>query len=59
MNSFIQMQCKSMIISLETFQQACKLAVLKDDGKISKAEEKALRKITAAAKAFRSELEKI
>ena len=42
-----------------TFEQACKMAVLQDDGSISKEETKALKTINAAAEKFKKELSKI
>jgi len=48
-----------MIISIQTFQQACEMAAFKDDGEISKAEKRTLKRIRAAASAFKAELEKI
>lgn len=48
-----------MITMVETFEQACKLAALKDDGTISREEEKALRKISKTAEKFKAELSKI
>ena len=59
MNAFIQAQCRNMIMMVKTFEQACKMAAQKDDGKISREEEKALMSITAAAEKFKKELTKI
>lgn len=58
-NSFLEMQIKNMIVTVQGFEQACQNAAMKDDGHISKAEEKALRKVRAAAAAFLSELQKL
>lgn len=58
-NSFLEMQIKNMIVTLQGFEQACQIAAMQDDGLISKAEEKALRKVSAAAAAFMSELQKL
>lgn len=58
-NSFLEMQIKNMIVTLQGFEQACQIAAMQDDGFISKAEEKALRKDRAAAAAFMSELQKL
>lgn len=58
-NSFLEMQIKNMIVTLQGFEQACQIAAMQDDGLISKAEEKALRKVRAAAAAFMSELQKL
>lgn len=59
MNTFIQAQCRNMIMMVKTFEQACQMAAQKDDGKISREEEKALKSITAAAEKFKKELTKI
>ena len=58
-NTFLEMQIKNMIVTVQGFEHACQIAAMKDDGKISKAEEKALRKVRAAAAAFMSELKKL
>ena len=59
MNTFIQAQCRNMILMVQTFEQACNMAAQKDDGKISREEEKTLKAITAAAEKFKKELKKI
>lgn len=58
-NLFIKSQCDTMVVSLRAFEQGCQLSARKDDGKISKAEEKALRKIQVASERFRRVLERI
>lgn len=58
-NSFFEMQIKNMIVTVQGFEQACQIASMQDDGLISQAEEKALRKVRAAAAAFMSELQKL
>lgn len=59
MNSFIQTQIMNMITVTQTFQHACEFAAMQDDGKISRDEEKQLKKIRAASERFRRELEAI
>lgn len=59
MNTFIQAQCRNMIMMVKTFEHACQMAAHKDDGKISREEEKTLKAITAAAEKFKKELTKI
>ena len=44
---------------VSTFEHSCEMAAMKDDGKISRDEEKQLKKIKAAAQAFKKELEKV
>lgn len=58
-NSFLEMQIKNMIVTVQGFEQACQIAAMQVDGLISKAEEKALRKVRATAAAFMSELQKL
>lgn len=58
-NQYISAQCKNMISVINTFTAACELAALEDDGAISGAEEKSLRKVRTAAKRFQAELEKV
>lgn len=58
-NTFLELQIKTMITTVQGFEQAFQIAAMQDDGKISKAEEKALRKVRAAAAAFMAELKKL
>jgi hypothetical protein len=48
-----------MITMVKTFEQSCKMAAMKNDGQIDKAEEKQLKKISVAAQHFIKELERI
>lgn len=57
MNVFIRIQCQNMISSIQVFLQACELAARKDDGYISKEEQRSLNAIRTAAKAFIKELQ--
>lgn len=59
MNSYIKMQLNTMIQYLDSFEQACKIAAIKDDGTVDKAEKKQLDKIMAAVDRFRKDLSKI
>lgn len=59
MNSFIQAQILNITTMVKTFEQACELAALKDDGEMSREEEKQLKKIRAASQKFRKELKSI
>ena len=47
-----------MISTTQLFLKSCNIAAKKDDGKISKEEEKALKKIEKATTTFIKELEK-
>lgn len=59
MNSYIKAQILNITTMTKTFEQACELAAMKDDGKISREEEKQLKKIKTASQKFRKELESI
>lgn len=59
MNSYMTQQVSNIIAMVKVFEQSCKMAAMKDDGQIDKAEEKNLKKISAATQHFIKELEKI
>lgn len=59
MNSYIDAQIMNMKIMAKTFEQSCRMAAMKNDGQIDKAEEKTLKKISAATQKFIKELESI
>jgi len=59
MNSFIQSQINNMLLSLKNFEVGCELAATKDDGSISREEEKQLKRIKKATDKYRKELESI
>lgn len=56
MSSYIDAQITNMIAMTKTFEQACRMAALKNDGTIDKTEEKTLRKINAATAKFIKQL---
>lgn len=56
MNTYIHAQILNMQAMVQTFERACEMAAMKDDGKVSRDEEKQLKKIKAAAQAFQKEL---
>lgn len=58
-NPYMQAQCRNMISMIAAFSQACELAAMEDDGVRSKAEERELKKIRAAAQRFQGELTRI
>ena len=58
MNYFMTMQINNMITNLRLFEDALKLAALKDDGCMSKVEEKQLKAVYKATEAFRKALDK-
>ncbi len=57
MNTFIQIQCRTMISSVRVFLQACELAAKKDDGRVSNEEAITLKSLHKAAAAFITTLE--
>ena len=59
MNSYIKAQILNITTMTKTFEQACEMAAIKDYVKISREEEKQLKKIEAASQKFRKELESI
>ncbi len=59
MNNYIQAQITNMITLTRTFDQACDLAAMQDDGMKSREETKMLKKLHAASEKFRKELESI
>lgn len=59
MNSYINAQIINMIVMTKTFDQACELAAMQDDGMKSREEIKKLKKLKAASEKFRKELESL
>lgn len=59
MNTYLNAQIKNMITITKTFEEACKIATVHDDGTRTKEEQKQLKKIQAAAQKFCKELESI
>lgn len=59
MNSYINAQITNMIMLTKTFDQACELAAMQDDGMKNREEEKKLKKLRAASEKFRKELESL
>ena len=59
MNQFMQAQINSALLSLDTLDKSLELSALKDDGQISKEEEKQIKKIRKAIKDFKDTMEKI
>ena len=57
MNYYIDAQITNMIAMAKTFEQSCKMAAMKNDGTIDRAEEKQLKKISVATQKFIKELE--
>ena len=59
MNTYIHAQILNMQAMVSTFERSCEMAATKDDGKISRDEEKQLKKIKTATQAFQKELERV
>ncbi len=58
MNHYIREQIRSMLAVTESFQSYCRAAALKDDGRIDRAEEKTLQRISRASDRFMKDLKK-
>ena len=59
MNPYIASQIYNAQAMARNFEQACQQAAKQDDGKISKDEEKALKKIQAITARFIKDLDKL
>lgn len=59
MNFYIDAQIINMKAMVKNFEQSCRMAATKDDGKISAEEEKILKKINIASQKFIKELDKL
>ena len=59
MNSYIKMQLNTMLQYLDSFEQACEMAAMRDDGTVDKTERKQIEKIRSACEHFRKDLSKI
>lgn len=59
MNFYIDTQIINMKAMVKNFEQSCRIAATKDDGKISPEEEKILKKIGTASQKFIKELDKL
>lgn len=59
MNTFMSIQVANMITNLKLFEEAIQLAAYRDDGVLSKEEEKQLKALRKAIEAFRIELKRI
>jgi len=59
MNYHIKAQILNMKAITKTFEQSCRMAATKDDGKIDASEKKVLKKISAATRRFIKDLDKL
>lgn len=59
MNQYIENQISNMVTMAKTFEQACKMSALKNDGIIEKDEQRQLAKINKVTERFISDLKKI
>ena len=59
MNRFIKSQIINITTMANQFKTACKIAAIQDDGRISKEEERQLKKIEKATNKFIAELNSI
>jgi len=58
-NIFLKQQIQNMKTNIMLFEKACEMAALKDDSKLSKEEERAIRRIKASGEKYKKALEKI
>ncbi len=56
MNTYIQMSIKTCIGYLDSFKQGMRMAAMKDDGAISREEEKLLKRLNKATEKYQREL---
>ena len=59
MNHFMKTQVDSALLSLKVLDQSLELSAQKDDGVISKAEEKEIKHIRKAIRQFEKEMQKL
>lgn len=59
MNTYIDAQILNMTMMVKTFESSCRMAAMKNDGRIDRDEERILKKISAASQKFIKELENI
>lgn len=59
MNILMKSQVETVLLSLKTLHQSIEMAALKDDGKISKEEQKEIKIIRKAIADFEKEMSKI
>lgn len=59
MNDYLEAQIKNMVIMVKTFENSCRMAALKNDGRIDSTEAQQLKKIAAASEKFIRSLQKI
>jgi len=57
MNTYMEMSIKACVGYLDSFVQGMKVAALKDDGIVSREEEKILKKLNKAKEKYKRELE--
>lgn len=58
-NDYITAQIINMKVILRTFEESCRTAAIKNDGRIDKEEEKILKKISVATSKYANELDKL
>ena len=59
MNTYMKAQIENMIALTRTFEQACELASIQDDGMTNREEVRKLKKLHTATEKFRKELQAI
>ena len=59
MNRFMKSQINTVLLSMKTLDQSIEMAAMKDDGEISKEEQKEIKKIRKAIADFEKEMQKL
>lgn len=59
MNKFMKSQVDTVLLSLKALDQSLELSAVKDDGEISKEEQKEIKKIRKAIENFEKEMAKL
>ena len=59
MNDYMKNQIKTMIVSVQTFQNGIRISALEDDGTIDKDEEKIIKKAQKASEQYEKEFRKL
>lgn len=55
-NVYMKLQAENMLNLLSAFQSECRMAVLRDNGRITKEEQRCLKRIDAAVEKFSAEI---
>ena len=59
MNRFMKSQVDNVLLSMKVLDQSIEMAAIKDDGQVSKAEEREIKEIHKAIHDFQRKMEKL